>query len=180
MNVLDIGANAGFYTLAFASLVGASGHVWAIEPFADNVRNLNLHLALNEVSNVTIIQCAVSNRNGIAAFKAHESNSMGKLVDHATSLLVPTVSIDSLVETLMLCPDLVKLDIEGGELAALRGATGLLERRSTTWLIALDDRSKAPECLQLLIEKGYSIHEFHAGEIIAVPGPSPLFLTPET
>src|SRR5690348_7048474 len=40
MNVVDIGANAGFYTLAFSRLAGPGGRVWAFEPLPANVSNL--------------------------------------------------------------------------------------------------------------------------------------------
>src|SRR5690348_11469417 len=50
MNVLDIGANAGFYSLAFAGL-GAS--VWAFEPLAENVVNLRRHVSLNKLERVS-------------------------------------------------------------------------------------------------------------------------------
>jgi FkbM family methyltransferase len=168
MNILDIGANAGFYTLAFSVLARPSGHVWAIEPFAENIRNLSLHITLNQALNVTIIQTAISSRNGIAHFQAHASNSMGKLSVEPTPLIVPTMSIDELVSSGIPPPDLIKIDIEGGELAALQGAKHLLAQRRTTWLIALDEPRTNEECRALLSTAGYRISDLGSkDEIIA-------------
>ncbi|MHB1231512.1 MAG: FkbM family methyltransferase [Burkholderiales bacterium] len=59
MAFYDVGANAGFYTLAAARLVGERGHVFAFEPLAENVANLRRHVQLNQLQNVSIIQAAV-------------------------------------------------------------------------------------------------------------------------
>ena len=68
MTVFDIGANAGFYTLAFSRLVGDSGHIYAFEPFAENANNILKHVALNALSNVSLMQMAVSDRQGVVGF----------------------------------------------------------------------------------------------------------------
>lgn len=95
---------------------------------------------------------------------------MGKLTGNRTSLMVPTVTLDGLVASGVPVPDLVKIDIEGGELAALRGAMQLLSLRRTTWLIALDGREHQQECRAILREHGYSLRDIVTpDEIIATP-----------
>lgn len=171
MNVIDVGANAGFYTLAFASQVGDTGHVWAIEPFAENLQNLIAHVALNGLGNVTVVQAAAAARGGMAHFQAHASNSMGRLTGERTPIVVPTVSLDELCASGIPAPDVVKIDVEGGERAVLEGARGLLAARRTTWLVALDDRGTAPSCREMLAGAGHSIAEIggDAHEIVATP-----------
>lgn len=150
MKIFDIGANAGFYTLAFARLVGDSGHVWAFEPLAENLQNLRRHVAMNALNNVTIVEAAVSEDVGIARFAIGESNSTGYLAERG-DIDVPTVSMDKFcVEIGVDCPDLVKLDIEGGETMALRGAVGVLARGKATILLALHGIQHEKNCLPLL------------------------------
>lgn len=163
MRVVDVGANAGFYTLAFSRLVGPAGKVLAIEPLDANLVFLCDHLTLNRVENVSVMRGAVSDRVGEAHFAIGENRAVGRLADSG-SITVPTITLDSLgLEP----PDLVKIDIEGGELAALRGARGWIQAKRTLWLVALDDPANADACRAELA--GYHIEEFAPGEIFAIP-----------
>lgn len=113
MKVFDIGANAGFYTLAFSRMVGDAGHVWAFEPFPENVHNLRRHIELNALQNVTVAEVAVAEHSGIAGFAPAASNAMGRLSEQS-DYKVPTVSIDGMYSGANAClPDLIKLDVEG-------------------------------------------------------------------
>ncbi len=64
--VFDLGSHAGFYTLLASSLVGPKGKVVAFEPMPQNLSYLKEHLRLNQITNVTVIEAAVSDRNGTA------------------------------------------------------------------------------------------------------------------
>ncbi|MDD5036954.1 MAG: FkbM family methyltransferase [Methylococcaceae bacterium] len=90
MKVFDIGANAGYYTLAFSRLVGVEGHVYAFEPLAENVDNLLRHIKMNFLRNVTLLQTAVVDGNGMLGFELAENNSMGKVSNSNTGYLVPS------------------------------------------------------------------------------------------
>ena len=78
--VYDIGAHAGYYTL-IASKKGAGKmqRVFAFEPWPPNYRYLQCHIALNNLSNVTAVQVAVSNTNGMMAFEKGGSSYIGHL-----------------------------------------------------------------------------------------------------
>ncbi len=156
MKIFDIGANAGFYALAFSRLTGAAGHVWAFEPFAENASNVLHHLRLNAIGNVTLLQAAVADRSGVAGFQIAQSNSMGMLAAHAKEYLVPTVALDALIQNGTLpMPDLIKMDVEGAEASVLEGAKTLLRQRTTVLLIALHGDVPMRACLTLLHEAGY-------------------------
>jgi len=183
MKVFDVGANAGFYTLAFARLVGESGHVWAFEPIAENVQNLRRHVALNGLANVTVVQAAVAEHAGVARFAMSEGKSMGWLADRG-NLDVPSVALDDFcVQAGIGSPDLIKFDIEGGEGVALKGAARVLALGRSTILLALHGYQQEKYCLALLRAGGYVLQYLdgepvqgellRSDEIVAFPGASP-------
>lgn len=156
MKIFDIGANAGFYALAFSRLTGAGGHVWAFEPFAENASNVLHHLRLNAIGNVTLVQAAVADRPGVAGFQIAQSNSMGMLAAQAKGYLVPTVALDVLIQNgTVPMPDLIKMDVEGAEASVLEGAKTLLRHRTVVLLVALHGDVPMRACLTLLHEAGY-------------------------
>src|SRR5689334_13955804 len=63
--VLDAGANVGDFTIVAAGKTGDKGRVVALEPHPDNAYLLRKNLARNNVSNVTVIEAALSDRNGV-------------------------------------------------------------------------------------------------------------------
>jgi len=154
---LDVGANAGFYTLLGARLVGPAGQVVAFEPLPQNQHKLQRHLSLNQLSNVTVIQAAVCDQDGRAAFQIGAADECGGL---ATSgeLEVETVSLDQLWKTERLrAPRLIKIDVEGAEERVLRGAEALI--RATTPVILLAGHGTATQraCESLLKDYGYTV-----------------------
>jgi FkbM family methyltransferase len=131
--VLDIGANIGYYTLQAATLVGPRGRVLSFEPQPLMRRELTANLTLNQLSNVTVLPYALSDRAGTVSFcvptAGHES--MGSLHFNARfevdrEIEVESRCLDDVLESLD-CPhvDFVKLDAEGAELAIVKGASRL-------------------------------------------------------
>src|SRR5258707_6646816 len=76
MVVFDLGANVGFYTLVAAVRTGERGRVYAFEPVPRNLGFLRRHLGHNRVRNVEIVEAAVSNASGVAAFEDFGDPSM--------------------------------------------------------------------------------------------------------
>jgi FkbM family methyltransferase len=150
----DVGANVGFYSLLASELVG-SGRVYAFEPVPRNLAFLAKHLALNHVTNVEVLALAVSDTNGVFSFETEDSGFMGHLADHGT-LMVPTATLDSLVEGhQILPPHYVKMDIEGAELLALDGASQTFQLHHPTLFLATHGRDVHQACRQLLESWGY-------------------------
>lgn len=170
MKVFDIGANAGFYTLAFARLVGKDGHVWAFEPLAENASNLLRHLALNQVANVTLIQAAVADADGMTGFRFGANNAQGVIFGGDMSYMIPTIGLDAMIQRGALpCPDLIKMDVEGAESRVLEGATNLLKNGATTLVISLHGYAQMQACLSLLEQARYKPFRLD-GEQLATDG----------
>jgi FkbM family methyltransferase len=150
----DVGANVGFYSLLGSKLVGP-GKVFAFEPVPRNIEYLTKHLALNRAKNVEILEIAVSDRIGKSSFEIEDTGSMGHLSGNGT-LTVPTATLDSLVEQgKVLAPNCVKMDIEGAELLALRGAADTFRQFRPVLFLATHGKQVENECCQLLESWGY-------------------------
>ena len=130
--VMDIGANVGAYTLLFATWAGASGRVFAFEPSAASRSGLERHLDLNRLSErVSVRAEAVADTTGIVSFKDTGSNGDNRMLAEADSesRAVPSVSVDDFCATHGFAPDVIKIDVEGAELAVLRGARRTIAAR---------------------------------------------------
>jgi FkbM family methyltransferase len=125
--VLDIGAHVGLHTLALADRVGPSGRVIAIEPSPANAGLLRFHVTVNSCHNVDVIEAIVTDHEGESPFTYRAdatdpggfANSIAYDIGGETTL-VRTTTLDMLCNGIS--PDLIKIDVEGAELLALRGA----------------------------------------------------------
>jgi len=182
MTVYDIGAQAGFYTLFFSRLVGGRWRVYAFEPFAENLRYLIAHITMNRLSNVKVVQVALADQTGLADFTVDRGKSQNALVDSGDSpLVVATMRLDELVEDHGFSPpDLLKLDVEGGEALVLEGARLTLERHWPVVFVALHGRRQQETCRLILESLGYELFTLSgqrvatstidADEVYALPG----------
>lgn len=156
--VWDVGANAGFYTILAARLAGESGRVVAFEPLPENLQFLRRHVVLNHLVNVDVLGLAVGERNGRATFKPGSNRSTGSLEAGTDGIPVEVASLDALVaEGRIPSPHLIKIDIEGGETDALRGASRVLTSSKPVILVATHGQTRHQECVAHLRSLGYSV-----------------------
>ena len=121
------------------------------------MRFLRRHIELNGANNVEVVAAAVSETSGKAFFANNNSRAQGRLASDG-ELEVKTVSIDELVELGELVPpDLLKMDIEGGEYMALRGARETLLRFKPVILLATHSQQVHARCCEFLRECGYRL-----------------------
>jgi FkbM family methyltransferase len=151
--VYDVGCHAGYYTLALSQLVGDSGHVFAFEPSGRSVYFLRRHLELNMIRNVTVVQVAISDGSGIISFDGFHQTS-------ARAYLVPSMSLDEFIASGNPPPAFLKMDIEGAEESALKGAAGLLSRGECTWMLATHSDALRIGCRELMQSYGYRFQGF--------------------
>jgi FkbM family methyltransferase len=136
---VDVGASIGFFTLLAARIVGANGSVVAFEPQPEAARSARRNIALNGFDNATVVDAAVSSREGIVVLE-----DVGKATAHVAQADRPSrtgrkVSSTTLDHFLLgrpeLEPDLVKIDVEGHELEVLEGMRETLLKRCPALLI---------------------------------------------
>jgi FkbM family methyltransferase len=156
MTVFDVGANFGYYTLLFAAGVGPSGRVIAIEPVPATVSFLNDTVVLNGISSFTrVVAAAASNISGdVHLFVSHREpkNAVVIAARQEGSIIVPSCTIDQLAAQLPRV-DLVKIDVEGSEMAVISGMRETIERCRPAILLEYNtDRYADPrEFLELLL-----------------------------
>lgn len=142
--VIDAGGCWGDTPLFFAHSVGSSGKVFAFEFVSENLevfrRNLDLNPELSK--RIRIVLKALWDKSGEEI--AYSADGPGTSLQESkkdSSVRVSTVSIDDFVTQENLPRvDFIKMDIEGAELQALRGAEGTLRRFKPTLAISLYHR----------------------------------------
>lgn len=155
--IFDIGAHVGFYTLLGSVLVGGSGQVVAFEPVPKNLMYLKKHLQINSISNVAIVEAAVSDRQGHGRLSSGPSSSMWHL-DAQGELGVQTVSLDELVLNARIPPpSLIKMDIEGAEVLALNGSARVVSEFHPIFVLSTHGVDVHQGCCRFLESAGYRL-----------------------
>jgi FkbM family methyltransferase len=130
MTVLDVGANIGYFSLLFARLVGAGGHVFAFEPEPHNFDLLCRNIARNGYTNIRAISKAVARQSGVQRLYKNAGNLGDHRLGHGGAgrewVDVPVVALDDLFDEIGDRVDFIKIDIQGGEPAAIDGAQRLI------------------------------------------------------
>lgn len=131
--VWDVGANVGLYTVIFADLVGSSGTVTAFEPSEQNAGYLRNAIAGRD--NCVLVQQAIGRANGELTL-VQGADGIGATTRIALQgeknlvrgQRVAVSSVDELIATRNFRPpNVLKLDVEGFELEAIRGMEQLLK-----------------------------------------------------
>lgn len=129
--VVDCGANVGLFSL----FLKEAARVVAVEPNPEVNHRLKSNLEANDVA-ATVIEAAVSDRDGVVTMDFASGPSVLSEIGKSGSE-VRSVSLDSLlVETKIGIVDLLKLDLEGHEIEALKGAAGALEQGRIKRIVA--------------------------------------------
>jgi FkbM family methyltransferase len=131
--VADIGANIGFFTVLAATLVGDSGKVFAFEPEPNFYNLLQKNIAAGDYKHVVPSRKAVSEKSGegYAFFDSTvlpngtDASAQKPKTSSAPRLDVEAVALDDFFRN-QRGPNLIKMDIEGGEGSVLQGAKKLL------------------------------------------------------
>jgi FkbM family methyltransferase len=179
MTAFDVGASHGFYTLLFAKLAGPE-LVHAFEPEERNFARLRMNLELNGLESVHASRLAAVDESrevelNVFSPELYGWHTLGQPAMEVEGLPVVPIARqrvrgvtldDYCVEREIDRIDLLKLDVEGAELEALRGASRLLEEKRIGCLVfeisqaMVEGMSHKPaEILEFVRDAGLAIHE---------------------
>jgi FkbM family methyltransferase len=175
MTFIDAGANEGIYSIFAARRVGPSGAVWAFEPSERELGRLRRNAASNGFD-FNIFSVGLSDSEHDAELVVAENryaglNTLGKIpysgVNVARTERIQLVRLDDVVSKNPLARiDVIKIDIEGGELNMLRGAVETLRRYRPVLLFellrpALASQGASPEeVIEFILKQGYTLYQF--------------------
>jgi FkbM family methyltransferase len=132
-DMIDVGGNFGFMTLYAGRLVGPNGRVVSFEPVPSHANLLRSNIKLNRMNDYCIVaQCVVSDlpekmlqmvfaKSGADPTAAIAANQQGK-----DRVNVRNVALDDYAYPAGFAPRMIKIDVEGAELAVLRSGPKLL------------------------------------------------------
>lgn len=187
--VLDIGGHVGLVAIPISRVMAPGGKVYTFEPAAMNLHFLHRHLELNRIDNVEVISALVGDREGEIVFYEHfEQSGLNSVVlkknhEHFAQTKRPQLVLDSFCEARGLEPEVIKIDVEGGEMGVLRGARKILARFQPTIYLSVHPKELAllgastEELVALIDSIGYVCREmdgrpverFRLAEYLLVP-----------
>jgi FkbM family methyltransferase len=155
---VDVGANAGYYTLLASKLVGNKGYVYAIEPIPSTVALLEANVKLNNCTNVMVYRVAAWSSKGKLTLNVPASMyGWASVMQKGRSVMVKAETIDNILRNVG-SVDILKVDVEGAELQVLQGAKEVLKR---TKHIALELSYNISGVLRELQNTGFVCRKAH-------------------
>lgn len=136
---IDVGADIGYYSLKAAPMVGAAGHVIAIEPNPEAIGRLQVNVAASDAKVVAVAPVACSDTEGtLELYVAPDANtgetSLSKTNASQIGAIAHTYKVrarpldDIVRESGVGRVDAIKIDVEGAEYLVLKGAQQTLDR----------------------------------------------------
>lgn len=164
MTFIDAGANIGFFTILGARLVGPDGRAIAVEMIPQAAAILRHHVEINGLSNVTVVQQALSSRGGeeIVAHVPRDHAGQATIVaaqirDYAMDeVRVATTTLDEIARDCARI-DFMKVDLEGAEAMAFEGARAMLARTAALVFETRPDDADSGRAAELVRAAGFTL-----------------------
>ncbi len=169
--VVDVGSNIGVYTKHLSSLTGTEGKVLSIEPIPETYKILASNIRKLGLQNILPMNCAISDRKGIAVMDIpldadgnpnfYEAKlAIGESQGAKGKVVVQVETLDDILTAWPSRISFIKLDVEGNELACLKGAQKFLQNNRPALLIETasnpdEPGSKAHLLFRMLNSFGY-------------------------
>lgn len=175
--IIDIGANIGLFSKAFANSNYEPKLILAFEP-SPYIFNI-LTIALKKFKNVQCFQIALADRKGSTMLNMPVKNTGAirvglshigniKKSENFISTKVKTERIDDfLCENFNFDVHIIKMDVEGAEGLVIEGASRLLKQVRPFWFVEISNtpgrfEKNGPDIFQIFLENGYVPH-LHCG-----------------
>jgi FkbM family methyltransferase len=166
-SAIDVGANLGYMTSLMAAKVGKSGSVESFEPHPDLYAKLSRNADRWRVDGVertvSMSAVALSSHDGFATlrvpdegFRDNEGLASLERYKEAKGIVVPTRRLDAAVVAKQI--SLIKIDVEGHELAVLLGAGALVTSRQIRDIIFEEEATYPTPTTEYLEQQGYKIY----------------------
>jgi FkbM family methyltransferase len=179
--ILDLGANFGLTTLFFASFLSDNGKVYALEPDAKNSQQLLHQMKLNPciAKNVFLDNALIWSTSKRIIFNedAGVASSVIYKSEKSRSVIRKSISLDDwVIKQKIDRVNFIKMDIEGAEIEAIKGAQNIIQKHQPNFAIAsyhkLDGKPTYIELEKLFEQYNYPYRtEFlNKGEIITYAG----------
>jgi FkbM family methyltransferase len=173
----DVGANLGFFALLAARMVGPEGRVYAWEPAPANAAAIRRNVAINGFENVVVEERAASDHSGRGRLQIVDDQSWSKLEEYGQHpgteeiLDVELVALDDVVAAGEVPPpDVVKIDVEGAEIAVLAGMEAILREHRPAVICELHETHR--EFVAHMSARGYRLINLEGTEPIEEGGAS--------
>ena len=164
--VYDVGAHAGGIALGVARLVGPSGRVVAFEADPKNAESLTENAARNHLTgSLQVVQSAVWSYTatricfrcgGLRSHGGVEADGQSPVIGGGDVINVSAVTLDDFLANGGPVPQLVKIDVEGGEYEVLRGGTNLFSKLRPLIIAEIHHKPAAERIGSWLVEHQYS------------------------
>lgn len=169
--VVDAGANVGCFTVRACKRVGNDGKVFAIEPSSSNYALLSKSIRANNFESICrTFQLALGSEHKDAAnlgiFELEKSDSLlEKRELKSKPIRIETVKVeklDDIIPSSLSHVDFLKVDVEGSEFKALRGASGILKKFFPKIAMEIHPIAVPEKDLvsYLKVDFGYEVHTF--------------------
>ena len=178
--VWDVGANIGYFTLEFAKSVGSGGKVLSFEPHPEIFNVLQRNVRRNKYQNISLHNVACGEEATFSKlYFSTENEGNHKIVKNSSSndsVKTKIVKLSTFLETH--APRLIKMDIEGAELLALKGlGTEYLKNNHVDFVIEYHPYEmsffniEGEEFLDFFIEAGYKFRNLATGSFPIIDKP---------
>lgn len=165
VNVFDVGANVGYYTLLEAQVLGPDANIYAIEAHPENAKRLERNVQLNGYSQVEVLQIAAGAKRTSQELAVRDKSNIHKMSEltdgNEQTVDVDVYPLDRVITEERILEDepvVVRMDIEGYEHRAFDGLTSTLSTGYPMYVVVeIHDRDHDPRetIIDMLRENGF-------------------------